>query len=69
MSDRKFNEDEIRAFACAVAVLKGTAGGYSTDEKSKAKNTLLSMYAEGVREMGPAGGGTVEPKGPYRVGE
>lgn len=67
MSSRKFNEDEIRAFACAVAVLEGTAGGYSTTEKSNAKNTLLSMYAEGVR--GSSAGETHISEGPHRVGE
>lgn len=31
----------VNAVACAIAVLEGTAGGYSPDERMQAKLTLM----------------------------
>jgi len=38
--------DRINALACAIAVLEGTAGGYSPHEKMNAKLKLMEMLAE-----------------------
>lgn len=44
-----FETEEARelfsAAACAVAVLDGTAGGYTPQEKLKAKLTLLTLQS------------------------
>jgi hypothetical protein len=39
-------EDKVNALACAIAVLEGTAGGYTPEAKMKAKMELTQMFAD-----------------------
>ena len=53
-------EDKVNALACAVATLEGTNGGYSPNERMKAKMTLMSMLSDmeqiAVKELQESGG-------------
>jgi hypothetical protein len=41
----KLTAEQYEALACAVAVLEGTAGGYTKEQKDQAKETLLTMVS------------------------
>ena len=43
-------EERINALFCARDVLEGTAGGYSPQEKMKAKLVIMRMFADTVQE-------------------
>ncbi len=51
--------DRANALACAVAVLEGTAGGYSPEERMKHKMTLIGMLQDeekqALKEMSNGG--------------
>ena len=40
------NEVRINALACAIAVLEGTAGGYTLKDKQEAKEELRKILQE-----------------------
>lgn len=43
-------QDLISALACAVAMLDGSGGGYSPDERKKSKNVLQQLYQQKMDE-------------------
>lgn len=47
---KKLTPEEYSALACAVAVLDGTAGGYTPDNKYTAKLVLMKMMEAGVKQ-------------------
>jgi len=49
----KTDAELINALACAIAVLDGTAGGYTNKEKYAAKVRLLTLLGEAEKEFRP----------------
>jgi hypothetical protein len=46
----KVSKELIQAIACAVAVMEGTAGGYSAQEKMRAKMVLLRFFNDHAKD-------------------
>lgn len=47
----KLNKEQYTAIQCAVFVLEGTAGGYTQQEKQKAKEELMKMLEQARAAM------------------
>lgn len=47
----KYTEQQLNALACALATMRGTAGGYSPREHDAAITELQSMYEQAVKDV------------------